>query len=171
MGTRSPLMPHALWSIQKNCMLYVYVWEYRLTSLVFQRCRWVGKWSARGKLSKLSGSFIGSPSENWMKTHTAKTLEKRQREKEGKQKNMIKLVSKCSLMQVSMFFFLYFYFFFFFSFALQGFSLCQSLDLLLFPMFSSKVQNSLFSLHSFRFLRLSCSSIFNLVDYIFFFFG
>lgn len=34
-----------------------------LTSLVFHRCRWVGKWSARGKLSKLSGSLIGSPSE------------------------------------------------------------------------------------------------------------
>lgn len=32
------------------------------TSFVFQRCLWVGKWSARGRLSKLSGNFMGSPS-------------------------------------------------------------------------------------------------------------
>jgi len=33
-----------------------------LTSLVFHRCLWVGKCSARGKVSRFSGSFIGSPS-------------------------------------------------------------------------------------------------------------
>ena len=34
------------------------------TSLVFHRCRWVGKWSDFGRDSRLSGSLIGSPSEN-----------------------------------------------------------------------------------------------------------
>ena len=34
-----------------------------LTSFVFQRCRWDGKWSDLGRDSRLSGSLIGSPSE------------------------------------------------------------------------------------------------------------
>lgn len=33
-----------------------------LTSFVFHLCLWVGKWSARGKLSRFSGSLMGSPS-------------------------------------------------------------------------------------------------------------
>ena len=35
-----------------------------LTSLVFQRCLWLGKWSDLGSDSRLSGSLIGSPSAN-----------------------------------------------------------------------------------------------------------
>ena len=40
------------------------IWKYkiRLTSLVFHLCLWEGKWSDLGRDSKLSGSFIGSPS-------------------------------------------------------------------------------------------------------------
>lgn len=33
-----------------------------LASLVFQRWRWLGKWSDLGRDSRLSGSLIGSPS-------------------------------------------------------------------------------------------------------------
>lgn len=34
------------------------------TSFVFHRCLSIGKWSARGRLSRFSGNLIGSPSRN-----------------------------------------------------------------------------------------------------------
>lgn len=56
-----------LWEKQSNYKNDKRMKKY-LTSFVFHRCRMLGKWSAFGRLSKFSGSFMGSPSlkrENW----------------------------------------------------------------------------------------------------------